>query len=156
MHALGAPGSGKSTRARDLASGTNAVILATDDFWVVETVPGVTGYQWDGSRLREAHEWNQHRCRSHMSATSPTGIIIIDNTNVSRWEAKPYVQCAIEFNYSVRVEEPTTAWWIARDVQEMAARNQHHVSMDVIGKMIDRWDDTSTFTMENILLSERH
>lgn len=42
--------------------------------------------------------------------------IIIDNTNVSFWEFKPYVQTADKFEYIVLICEPHTPWKFNADV----------------------------------------
>ena len=37
-------------------------------------------------------------------------IIVIDNTNVRKWEAKPYVKMAQQYGYEVKFVEPDTPW----------------------------------------------
>ncbi|KAI8893949.1 hypothetical protein BC833DRAFT_606728 [Globomyces pollinis-pini] len=145
----GASGSGKSSLTKTILSenGGVGVVLSSDNFFVNQD--GV--YQFDGKQLGQAHEWNLLNAQLAMNKSITP--IIIDNTHVQRWEAKPYVQYAIDKGYTVEVREPTTSWWIARDSVELARRNTHNVSKEVIERMLERWEDD--FTVESILSSER-
>ena len=67
----GISGSGKSTLAKQIGG----LILGSDEFWMVGGK-----YQFDESRIGEAHQWNQQRAEKAMQqGISP---IIVDNTNV--------------------------------------------------------------------------
>uniref|UniRef100_A0A3B4VLE3 NEDD4 binding protein 2 n=1 Tax=Seriola dumerili TaxID=41447 RepID=A0A3B4VLE3_SERDU len=100
----GAPGSGKSTKARALLEhNPGGVILSTDDYF---TRHGE--YQFDPTALGEAHEWNHNQAKEAFErGTNP---IIIDNTNMQGWEMKPYVVQALKHGYKVLFQEPDT-WW---------------------------------------------
>jgi predicted kinase len=149
---LGLPGSGKSTLAAQLlrenaATGNGGLILSTDDFFI--DADGV--YRFDRTKLQDAHAWNEARARQAMSeGRSP---VIIDNTHVERWTAKPYVEMGLAHEYTITVHEPETPWWQERRLQEMAERNRHGVMLDTIASMADRFE--SNFTIEAILASER-
>ncbi|KAJ3110551.1 hypothetical protein HDU96_006491 [Phlyctochytrium bullatum] len=148
-------GSGKSTLAAQILAEENyeGTIFSTDDYWLIPSDPGhPPTYAFDHSRLTDAHRWNQHRATSAMRARDAR-VIIIDNTNVQAWEARPYVEAALQFGYRVVVRQPDTPWWRDRDAEQMARRNAHNVSRDVIEKMLARWEER--FDVEDILAAER-
>ncbi|XP_045929724.1 NEDD4-binding protein 2-like 2 isoform X2 [Micropterus dolomieu] len=127
----GLPGSGKSTRARELLSiGPSGLILSTDDYFVHRD-----GYHYELGLLGAAHEWNQSRAKDAMrDGRSP---IIIDNTNTQAWEMKPYVQMALERGYKVDFCEPDTSWKF--DPYELEKKNKHGVPQEKIAQMMDRF-----------------
>lgn len=134
----GLPGSGKSTKANEI--GANVNVFGSDSFWGDE-------YDFDESRIGEAHRWNQKRVLDAINQNlSP---IVVDNTNVSMYEFKPYVQMAIKHGYDIEFVEPDTPWKF--DANELASRNKHNVPLDVIQSMLDRWD--SNFTIDDVLNS---
>ena len=51
--------------------------------------------------------------------------MIIDNTHMQAWEAYPYVAMALAAGYGIRIQEPQTPWWVARDVAALDQRNTH-------------------------------
>lgn len=124
----GLPGSGKSTRAREIGG----LVLSTDEFWGPE-------YAFDASRLREAHEWNQARFFEAVRA----GVVrvVVDNTNMTRREAEPYAIFARAYGYAVEVVRPTTPW--ADDAAECARRCSHGIPLDRIEAMLARREDLS-------------
>ncbi|KAG8231432.1 hypothetical protein J437_LFUL000149 [Ladona fulva] len=93
----GLPGSGKSTLAKNLLStpGARGSVHSTDEFFhVPRGGKGQTLYQYDPLRLGEAHEWNRVQVlRAIAHGVTP---IIVDNTNVQKWEMLPYVEMALE------------------------------------------------------------
>ncbi len=110
----GISGSGKSTLAAQLA-GKHGVVFSADAFFM--TPDGV--YQFDSRRLEDAHQWNQERSFAAMkSKKSP---IVIDNTNLRAWEAKPYVVKGLENGYKVEIVEPNTPW--KKDPVQLAKKN---------------------------------
>lgn len=98
----GIPGSGKSTLAKKLfadfneAVGNSVVTYSTDDFWMDNGV-----YRYDPARAGEAHRWNQRRTIEAMQAG--TGLIIIDNTNIQKWQAQVYFTLADIYGYEKSV-----------------------------------------------------
>ncbi|KAI8612529.1 hypothetical protein BC830DRAFT_1083303 [Chytriomyces sp. MP71] len=136
----GCSGSGKSTLASlllqsALAAHRTAAIFSTDDFWIN---PSTGIYTHDLSRLSEAHIWNQTRATTAMQTRSHS-LIFIDNTNLQLWEAKPYVLAALAHGYTPSALEPTTQWWIAKNVTELHARGTHGVPLEVIQRMVERF-----------------
>ncbi len=94
----GPPGGGKSTAAKTLAPFyNNAVICSTDDFFYKSSKSGE--YEYVPSRIGEAHEWNRKRVKWFISLERN---VIVDNTNIRAWEARPYVEMAVEAGYDVR------------------------------------------------------
>jgi predicted kinase len=131
----GLPGSGKSTLARSYGG----LVFSTDDFFVKDGV-----YHFDPTKLRENHDLNYSRTLEALKDKVP--IVVIDNTNVQRWEVERYVRSGIEHGYIVEFSEPSTFWKFS--VDELAVRNSHGVSRDVIQNMLDRWEN---FTIENFV-----
>ena len=139
----GAAGSGKSTKAKNLA-GDNGIVLSTDDFFMAGGE-----YKYDPEMIGTAHFWNETRAKQSIkNRISP---IVIDNTSVEAWESKIYVQMAIDAGYEIQIEEADTPW--AFDAKELANRNTHGVPENVIQSMLDRWHPD--LTVDDILSSER-
>lgn len=140
----GLPGSGKSTRARELLStGPSGIVLSTDDYFAHGE-----GYRYEPSLLGAAHEWNQRRAKDALfDGRSP---VIIDNTNLQAWEMKPYVQMALERGYKVHFCEPETSWKF--DSYELERRNKHGVPQEKILQMLERF--SSPVSVEIVLNSD--
>ena len=120
----GLPGSGKSTKARELV-GPVGLVCSTDDFFTKADGK----YAYDRSRIREAHAWNQARFRSGVRAKVPR--IAVDNTNTLPWQWQPYERFAREHGYAVElvvVDASLTD-------EELAERNLHGVPLDTIRQM---------------------
>lgn len=87
----GLPGSGKSTKAKELA-GKEGLIFSTDDFFMVGDK-----YVFDPKRIGEYHEKNQERTIKAMKQEKP--LIVIDNTNIKLWEMRKYVEAGEAHGY---------------------------------------------------------
>jgi predicted kinase len=128
----GLPGSGKSTLARTLA-GAEAV-CSTDDYPTLYTPSGeFTGMEKDpdfGVKVGRAHNWNQKRAYKLMEEQEP--VVVIDNTNVARWEFEPYIIAAEKFGYTV---ERRSIFDAGLSDVELAARNTHGVPLTGIARM---------------------
>ncbi len=96
-------------------------------------------YQFNLDLIRQAHSWNQKRCEYAMEQEIP--VIVIDNTNVKKWEAQYYLNFAVQFGYKVEVCYPTTSWWKDRDFKLMAERNVHGLTEEKIRSMYEGWED---------------
>jgi predicted kinase len=113
----GVPGSGKTTVAIQLASRENALICSTDDYFINNN----NEYIFDANRLEEFHQLNINNA---IRLLSEGHSVIIDNTNIYRWNCFPYVNYArfnnifVEF---IRVEGNY--------------ENSHNVPKEVVLKM---------------------
>ena len=68
-------------------------------------------------------------------------MLVIDNTNVVRWEMAHYFQLAEKFQqkvYRVVIIEPQTPW--ALDPRQLALKNSHGVSEEVLRKKVFAYD----------------
>ena len=134
----GAPGSGKSTLAKKIyngyiKNGFTAIICSTDDFFMVDGE-----YKFDFTKL--GHNHKQNFLKANDAIINNIKAVIIDNTNTTTKEVKPYVEVAIEADYIVTFIEPETEW--AFDLDELVKRNTHNVPRESIQKMLDRWEET--------------
>lgn len=124
----GLPGSGKSTLAKQLGQG--GAVFSTDEFFMKEG-----RYVFNPSMLGTAHAWNLKRATEAMQkGITP---IVIDNTNTTAKEIRPYAQAAAQYGYKVEMREPDTPWKF--DVDELVKKNTHGVPRDAIERMLNRW-----------------
>lgn len=124
----GGPGTGKSTRAKDLA-GEEGVIHSTDNYFYQDGV-----YAFDPSHLREYHERNFAAFCESLEQGVPT--VICDNTNVQHWQFDRYVDAAKKAGYSVEIVTMPHL-----DPEVAAKRTIHGVPVDTIRKMMGQWQD---------------
>ena len=125
----GIPGSGKSTRAREIA-GSTGVIHSTDDFFYGEDGE----YKYNSFLLEENHRKNFLRFRESLREGIP--VVIVDNTNLKKRDYFPYLTEATKFGYGVRIirmphPEPVVA----------ASRNIHGITEPIINAMISRFEE---------------
>jgi predicted kinase len=86
----GLPGSGKSTLAKSLGGKH----IEADMFFMKDGE-----YQFDITRLRDAHQWCQNMVGSWMSDGEER--IVVSNTFTQEWEMKHYYDWATDFDYKV-------------------------------------------------------
>jgi predicted kinase len=94
----GLPGSGKSTLAKiilQLPYNDEPEVLSADDFFEI----GGEGYQFDPSKLKEAHNYCQFRCSERMRQQKAR--IVVANTFTQEWEMDEYFKMAERYNYRV-------------------------------------------------------
>eukprot|EP01080_Neovahlkampfia_damariscottae_P006581 gene6581-10744_t len=140
----GISGSGKSTLCKKiLEENKDGKVFSTDEFFMKDGK-----YIFNGKLIGKAHEWNQKRAFEAMEKSCP--LILIDNTNTCRWEAKPYVEFGLKNDYEIKVVETSTPW--CKNAEELAKKNQHGVPIEAIQAMLKRWE--KDFSVESILKSE--
>ena len=122
----GLPGSGKSTLAKQLGGSH----FETDKYFI-----DVNGeYKFDGSKLKEAHQWCQDAVSNAMLLNYTTGhneTIVVSNTFTQEWEMKPYMDMAKDWDYivfSIIVEN------------RHGGVNQHGVPDEKLQQMNDRFE----------------
>ena len=124
----GLPGSGKSTIVRAIAqSYQRSVVCSADDYFFKDGV-----YKFDAACLSSAHESCQNKAKDSCNAGIP--VVIVDNTNVRRWEMKFYLELASHRDYVVVPVQPKTAWrW---NPVELAAKNKHGVDVETLKRKV--------------------
>jgi predicted kinase len=94
---VGVPGSGKTTKAKQLINllGDTAVHYEADQYFT--DADGT--YKFDPSKLAEAHDY----CQSRTSTAMKDGVknIIVSNTFIKAWERAPYFHWARMYGYDV-------------------------------------------------------
>lgn len=125
----GVPGSGKSTIAKEIAENFDGTIHSTDNFFINQTGT----YEFDPTKVREAHEANIEAFSASLENNQP--VIIVDNTNIKRWEFERYIELAKSAGYSVQeVNAPTPT------LEEALERNLHDVPEEVIKRMLENFE----------------
>ncbi|CAF1427817.1 unnamed protein product [Adineta steineri] len=128
----GCPGSGKSTLARSLNDGYDGQILSIDEYFN------------DLSKFEHAQHYNQ--CLASDAFKQNISPIIIDNTNTTSWEIKPYVILGKEAGYDILLIEPQTPW--RYKARELAKRNVHNLPLRRIKEILNRFEHN--ITVQNI------
>lgn len=129
----GIPGSFKSTLSAKLSEENYGVIFSTDNFWMIDGE-----YKFEPSLIGDAHKWNQ-LCFLK-AARSGYPVLIVDNTNTTWREIEFYADTAIKYGYDINVLEPDNPDRF--NAQKSFERNTHNVPLEVIKKMIERWEPT--------------
>lgn len=144
----GLPGSGKTTVAHGLtdfarARGWSYEIVSADDFFV--TTVGESPrpeYRFDPRKLGEAHADCMFRFLAAIG--DHRELVIVDNTNVQKWEFLNYAVAATRLNYEVYVEsclDKRADDLTVADLKRFAERNMHGVSFETIAAMAARWEE---------------
>lgn len=138
----GLSGSGKSTLAEHLANSmSDAIVLETDD-WFYTYEAGTDEwcgikrvYRFNPDKLAKYHGECQLSVKVEMVERREN--IIVANTFTRQWEIQPYRDMAKMYGYTV-----TTITVDTGDLtdEQLAARNQHGVTADVIAKQRARWE----------------
>jgi len=87
----GLPGSGKTT----LGYAMGVTPLAADDYFYDEE----GNYNFDGSKLKIAHNWCKVRTEHQME--DGIGMIVVANTFTQEWEMDEYFKLAKQYDYQV-------------------------------------------------------
>jgi predicted kinase len=94
----GVPGSGKSTLGEVILNcpqSTTNTVLSADDLFTDSS----GNYNFDSSRIKEAHNLCQQKCAEKMKL----GLykIVVANTFTQEWEMSPYYEMAERYKYRV-------------------------------------------------------
>jgi predicted kinase len=150
----GIPGSGKSTKAKELAG--QGKIHSTDD--VIEAGEDYNEFfakmiaSKDFTPLSRVHSTNLKNAISSMkSGVTP---VIIDNTNIKQNEAKAYVVAALELGYSDNNIKFVDIGTAGLEAAELAKRNTHGVPLDKIEMMIASHTAQGPLTLKSVLGSK--
>ena len=122
----GLPGSGKSTLAKQLGGSH----FETDKYFMDKD----GRYNFDGSKLKNAHEWCQGEVSNAMLLNHTTGnneTIVVSNTFTQEWEMQPYMDMAKEWKYRV---------FIIIVENRHGGVNQHGVPNEKLQQMNDRFE----------------
>lgn len=138
----GLPGSGKTTLAHEI-SGNSGKIFSSDDYFIENGY-----YIFQQGKCRDANLWNQKRVEEAIK--SEEQLIIVDNVNARKWEAKAYVELAVKHGFEIQFVEPNTSWKF--DVDILAEKSVHSVSKKHIVRMLKVWE--TDFTVESVLNSK--
>ena len=135
----GLPGSGKSTLAKSLGGSH----MEADKYFEYEGK-----YEFDPSKLKEAHAWCQNAVRVWM--TNNVEKIVVSNTFTQTWEMDYYFELAKEHGYrvySLVVEN------------RHGGVNEHGVPEEKLVQMKNRFDvqllPPKEFTLEDIFNDEK-
>lgn len=122
----GLPGSGKSTLAKQLGGSH----FETDKYFIGENGE----YKFDGSKLKEAHQWCQDSVANAMVLNHTTGeneTIVISNTFTQEWEMEPYMDMAKNWGYKI---------FTIIVENRHGGVNQHGVPYEKLQQMNDRFE----------------
>ncbi|CAH9061693.1 hypothetical protein PSECIP111951_02541 [Pseudoalteromonas holothuriae] len=130
----GLPGCGKSyyaqTLADDLVAGDEGqyLICATDDYFYNDA----REYYFEKFKLPEYHNLNLARFINGLKEGIP--LVIVDNTNIKKWEFVAYSAAATALGYQVK--EVIVGEVKDKSLQHLyAKRNTHGVALKTISKM---------------------
>lgn len=116
----GLPGSGKSHFAESLRHEVNGhvMVCSADDFFI-----GPSGeYDFDPRKLSEAHAACFRKyVMGLLRAVDRATVLLVDNTNLNRWELSPYVQAAMAFKI------PAVIYTVKCNPERAYERNIHKV-----------------------------
>jgi predicted kinase len=116
----GLPGSGKSTLARSLGG----MHMEADKYFMCSGK-----YEFDASKLRDAHNWCQNAVRVGMETQGQK--IVVSNTFTQEWEMDPYYKLAEQYGYRV--------YSLVVENRHMGV-NQHGVPADKLEQMKNRFE----------------
>jgi len=133
----GPPGCGKSTVVRRLKNlYRDIVVCSADDYFL--TADGE--YRWDRNKLSDAHLACQQKA---CSAAENGRNIVVDNTNICRWEMRNYYSIAEVNGYIVTMVTPCTPWLL--QPTELAARSAHGLTLQRCQWKVEDFLDTHPY-----------
>ena len=151
----GIPGSGKSTKAKELA-GANGIIHSTDD--VIQEQGDYNEFfkrmveSKDFSNLSKVHSTNiKNLIKSVKDGISP---VILDNTNIKHNEPKVAVKSALELGLDDKNIKFVDIGTGGLSAQELADRNTHGVPLEKIKSMIDSHASQGPMSVASVMESK--
>lgn len=139
---VGPSGCGKSSWANSfvheaLERGEAAVVCSADDSHMYDDGAGGLTYVFNPAKAPMAHSDCMNKFIKAL-ADQETTYIVVDNTNISRWERQNYAEAARLVGAELRYEvwKPLSV----NDIKTCAARNAHGVPQGVIADMALRFD----------------
>lgn len=100
--------------------------VSADEFFCLNTGE----YDFDSTKLNEAHKWCQKQCRDAMNIKCEMSeLIVVHNTFAQQWEVDPYLAMAKEYAYTVQMIECQGHF-----------DNIHHVPKETIDRTRNRWE----------------
>jgi len=137
----GLPGSGKSTYAQqELICSSHlwpSTHLEADMFFVNDRGE----YSFNSDLIKYAHEWCFAEMVRSFNVLSCRAVFV-SNTFTRVKEMRRYLEYGLNNNINVFIEEPSTSY--RYDINECFKHNQHNVPLDVIKRMLDRWQNVQT------------
>ena len=140
----GPSGCGKSTFAEKMVVEHDAVVVSADHYFTNRE----TGeYKFDVRDLAKAHA----ECMSefvHQLSKQQAELVVVDNTNIARWERMNYVAIAQALGYAVDIHA-----WVAETVQDIwtcAKRNSHGVPSEIVAKMAMNMEISATAIIHKV------
>jgi predicted kinase len=124
----GASGSGKSTYAGTLVAAD--AVFEADQFFMRDG-----RYEWDGTRLKDAHADCLLRTRAAMESGRHSAVAVA-NTFTKRWEMQPYIDLAEDMGWEVVVYRTTSRY-----------PNLHGVPDEAVQRMRDRMESVDGETL---------
>lgn len=129
----GLPGSGKSYIVSMFKEkyGKSCVVCSADEYFFRNGI-----YRFEQSKLVYAHNFCQEKAEKACRMNTP--VVIIDNTNVCRWEMDFYRQLANTKSYIQLVVEPKTPWKFNPEV--LASKNSHGITVEIVQRRLEQWE----------------
>lgn len=127
---VGLPGSGKSTKALDIAQKAlleSSVAYHSTDLFMMENGE----YKWTREKLGWAHKSNQEAFQQ--SLDMKIGVVICDNTNIRARDRRFYIDAAQAAGYELQTI--VVGSFDEDSCKLYAARNTHGVSLETIQEM---------------------
>ena len=122
----GIPGSGKTTWIKE--NFPSATVVSADLFFTNDKGE----YNWDSSKIKEAHQKCFNDFKTHISNVS---VLVVDNTNTRLWEFEEYVKISKETHSSLTVVRKSISPEIAH------FRCIHNVPLETIKRMENRFEN---------------
>ncbi|XP_013793718.1 2',3'-cyclic-nucleotide 3'-phosphodiesterase-like [Limulus polyphemus] len=129
----GLPGSGKSYIVSKLEEmyGKSCIVCSADQYFCKNGI-----YRFERSKLDYAHKFCQEKAERVCRMSTP--VVIIDNTNVRRWEMDFYRELAHREGYIQLFVEPKTPWKF--DPEVLASKNSHGIATEMLQRRLEQWE----------------